>query len=406
MIKSANYFQISHTNGKCSIIYSAVIQKHIAEIVESGVITYFSFLLLEIKFIKVLNKRYIAIIIQIIFVVLAENHNGINPPTCKIITTKNICKISCVTKIILNFGVKYHVACSGVFDLIIPLPHSIYHKNIGHDTTATPYIFCDLTYFLCFHIIERKLIDVQQCLFCFVCEKHGGNHMPIQLQLNHIAKSFQHGRKKVLRDVSLEAAGGECVGILGANGCGKSTLLSVLAGIQAPNSGSMRLNGQELYAGKGKRQPVSPIGYVPQECPLMEELNALDNLKLWYSDSPLKLEEELESGFLAMLGIPDFLKVSVSKMSGGMKKRLSIGCAVAGNPQVLLLDEPGAALDLICKERIEVYLKNFRKRGNIILIATHEEREISLCDRLFILREGMLVPFDFDGNIHHLAGKL
>ena len=230
--------------------------------------------------------------------------------------------------------------------------------------------------------------------------------MPVSLTLSHITKSFQRGRKRVLKDISMEAAGGECVGILGANGCGKSTLLSVLAGIQPPDSGSFCLNGQELFAGRGKKKPAATIGYVPQECPLMEELNALDNLRLWYSGSPFKLEEELENGFLAMLGIPDFLKVSVSKMSGGMKKRLSIGCAVANNPQVLLLDEPGAALDLICKERIEVYLKNFRKQGNIILIATHEEREISFCDRLFILREGVLVPYDFDGNIHHLAGQL
>lgn len=229
--------------------------------------------------------------------------------------------------------------------------------------------------------------------------------MPISLELNHITKSFQHGRKRVLKDVSLTAAGGECVGILGANGCGKSTLLSVLAGIQLPDSGSFRLNGKELFSGRRKGDAAA-IGYVPQECPLMEELNALDNLRLWYSGSPLKLEEELENGFLAMLGIPDFLTVSVGKMSGGMKKRLSIGCAVACNPQVLLLDEPGAALDLICKERIEVYLRNFRKQGNIILIATHEEREISFCDRLCILREGMLMPFDFDGNIHHLAGQL
>lgn len=230
--------------------------------------------------------------------------------------------------------------------------------------------------------------------------------MYVNLELSHITKSFQRGRKRVLRDVSLKAAGGECVGILGANGCGKSTLLSVLAGIQPPDSGSFCLNGQEVFTGGRKKKSNASIGYVPQECPLMEELNALDNLRLWYSDSTLNLEEELESGFLAMLGIPDFLKVSVSKMSGGMKKRLSIGCAVAGSPQVLLLDEPGAALDLICKERIEVYLKNFRRQGNLILLATHEEREIFLCDRLFILWEGTLVPFDFDGNIHHLAGQL
>lgn len=107
-----------------------------------------------------------------------------------------------------------------------------------------------------------------------------------------------------------------------------------------------------------------------------------------------------------MLGIPDFLKVAVKNMSGGMKKRLSIGCALAKDPDVLLLDEPGAALDLICKERIEVYLKHYKSKGNIILLTTHEEREIMLCDRVFILKGGTLSPLEYDGNIHQLASKI
>ena len=227
----------------------------------------------------------------------------------------------------------------------------------------------------------------------------------LTLEIQHLKKSFRHGKKKVLQDICLDAQNGECIGILGANGCGKSTLLSILAGIQPASSGTVLLNGTDLFK-KNKKEYISLIGYVPQECPLMEELNAYDNLKLWYCDSPLSLPDELEQGFLAMLGIPDFLKIPVKNMSGGMKKRLSIGCAVAGNPCILLLDEPGAALDLICKERIEVYLKNFKKQGNIVLIATHEEREISICDRLFVLKNGILEAFQDDGNIHQLAGKL
>lgn len=236
------------------------------------------------------------------------------------------------------------------------------------------------------------------------------------LVIEHLQKSFQRGRKKVLTDINLCAMGGECIGILGANGCGKSTLLSILAGIQLPDSGSCLINGKtvisatprqghRLFPSSGKN-PLSEIGYVPQECPLIEELNALDNLKLWYCDSSLSLEEELDTGFLAMLGIPDFLKISVGNMSGGMKKRLAIGCALARNPHILLLDEPGAALDLICKERIEVYLRHYRQLGNIILLATHEEREIMLCDRLFILKDGILSPLEYDGNIHQLASKI
>lgn len=230
------------------------------------------------------------------------------------------------------------------------------------------------------------------------------NSKPL-LDIQHLQKSFRHGKKRVLTDINLTAHSGECIGLLGANGCGKSTLLSIVAGIQSPDSGSIHI--YDSPTNKEQTQyNTSQIGYVPQECPLINELNALDNLKLWYCDSPLSLNEELEHGFLAMLGIPDFLKIPVKNMSGGMKKRLSIGCAVAKNPHILLLDEPGAALDLICKERIEVYLKNFRKQGNTILLATHEEREIDLCDRLYILKDGILHPFDYNGNIHQLAGKL
>ena len=230
----------------------------------------------------------------------------------------------------------------------------------------------------------------------------------IDYKITHLQKSFRRGKRKVLTDVNLSATGGECIGILGANGCGKSTLLSILAGTQAPDAGSYMVNGTELFfrPGKKHRGSLAGIGYVPQECPLMEELNALDNLKLWYCNSSLSLTAELDNGFLSMLGIPDFLNVTVKKMSGGMKKRLSIGCALAGNPQILLLDEPGAALDLPCRDRIETYLKEYRSRGNIILLATHEEREIELCDKLFLLKDGVLTPLIYNGDIHELTAKL
>lgn len=225
-----------------------------------------------------------------------------------------------------------------------------------------------------------------------------------ELTVQNIKKTYRHGKKVILRDVSFTAHTGQCIGILGANGCGKSTLLSILAGVQNADSGSLSYQGEPLTP--GSRQARELFGYVPQENPLIDELSAYDNLRLWYCDSPLNLETELNEGILAMLGIPEFLHVRVNRMSGGMKKRLSIGCAIAGNPQILLLDEPGAALDLICKERISVYLKDCLAQGKIILLATHEEREIQLCDKLYILKNGILSELNFDGNIHHLAGRL
>lgn len=221
------------------------------------------------------------------------------------------------------------------------------------------------------------------------------------IQIKGLSKHF--GRRQILDNISLDVGEGTCVGILGENGCGKSTMLSILAGTLPKDSGDFFYQGSNLF--EDRRLHAEAVGYVPQGTPLLEELNAMDNLRLWYH-SRREIEEELDSGVLAMLGIPDFLKVRVSRMSGGMKKRLSIGCAVAHHPRVLLLDEPSAALDLICKERIANYLTEFKARGGIILLTTHDIQELPLCDSLYILKHGTLIPYEYDGNYHHLAGRL
>lgn len=220
------------------------------------------------------------------------------------------------------------------------------------------------------------------------------------IEIKQIQKKYK--KKAVLTDINLDVQEGSCVGILGGNGSGKSTLLSILAGVQKADNGSFLWGGADLFKNEKIREEI--LGYVPQGNPLMEELTAWDNLRLWYEKDELK--KELDGGVLDMLGIPDFLKVPVRKMSGGMKKRLSIGCSVANHPKLLLLDEPSAALDLICKERIGNYLKDFKAQGGSIILATHDVQEIELCDGWYILKNGMLEPYLYDGNVHHLVGKL
>ena len=220
------------------------------------------------------------------------------------------------------------------------------------------------------------------------------------IEIKQIQKKYK--KKAVLTDINLDVQEGSCVGILGGNGSGKSTLLSILAGVQKADNGSFLWGGADLFKNEKIREEI--LGYVPQGNPLMEELTAWDNLRLWYEKDELK--KELDGGVLDMLGIPDFLKVPVRKMSGGMKKRLSIGCSVANHPKLLLLDEPSAALDLICKERIGNYLKDFKAQGGSIILATHDVQEIELCDIWYILKNGMLEPYLYDGNVHHLVGTL
>jgi ABC-2 type transport system ATP-binding protein len=220
------------------------------------------------------------------------------------------------------------------------------------------------------------------------------------LKLCALCKAYH--KKQVLNNVSFSAGQGDCVGILGANGSGKSTLLSILAGVQRADGGSFFWKGQDLFRAPALR--ARAVGYVPQGTPLLSELTAWDNLSLWYERARLK--QELQGGVLDMLGIGEFLKTPVSKMSGGMKKRLSIGCAIASDPQVLLLDEPCAALDLVCKERILNYFREFKSRGGVLILATHDVQELELCDACLLLKDGALEPYAYDGNVHRLVGCL
>lgn len=237
----------------------------------------------------------------------------------------------------------------------------------------------------------------------------------MNISVKDIEKSYRNqlfSRKSILKGISFDATEGECIGILGTNGCGKTTLLSVLAGINEADNGSFVINTTDAY---GREQSVDVlkdtgcisniIGYVPQGNPLMEELSVRDNLKLWYCQSELKIDDELKNGVLKLLGVNEFVDMRVSKISGGMKKRLSIGCAVANQPRILILDEPGASLDVVCRDKIDKYLTHFKENGGIIIITTHESREIEMCDRTFVMKDGILEAYHYE-NAEKLAKDL
>ncbi len=213
----------------------------------------------------------------------------------------------------------------------------------------------------------------------------------------------------VLDRVSFSVSSGECISLVGANGSGKSTLLSILAGVNKADEGSFFVSDP---ASEGKRTDLLTdgrlrnrlIGYVPQGTPLIEELSAMDNLLLWYSRRDIP--ESCENGVIGLLGVSEFLDVAVHKMSGGMKKRLSIACAMAGNPSLLLLDEPTAALDLPCREKIYGFFRDFKANGGALLLVTHEPEEITLSDTCYLLKNGQVSVYPYDGDVHTLAERL
>lgn len=224
--------------------------------------------------------------------------------------------------------------------------------------------------------------------------------MGMKIECKGISKKY--GSKNVLKGIDLVAEGGDCIGILGGNGSGKSTLLTILAGVRNANGGDFFYDDISLFQNPKERAKL--IGYVPQGTPLIEELTAKDNLSLWYTKK--EMEQSLENGVLNTLGIGSFLTTTVSKMSGGMKKRLSIACSVHGRPPILLMDEPMAALDLVCKKNIAEYINNHRKKGGIVLLSTHDTFEIALCNKWYILKDGILKPFTYTGDIESIVREL
>ena len=219
--------------------------------------------------------------------------------------------------------------------------------------------------------------------------------------VDNIRKKY---KRSVLEDISFSVEKGQCIGILGANGCGKSTLLSIMAGTKKSNSGRIIYNG--IDAAINKNIFTDYIGYVPQENPLIEELSVNDNLKLWYSNSKKDLKKDFLDGVPAMLGLYEVKNVAVGKLSGGMKRRVSIAAALANDAPILILDELSAALDIVCKKEIRQYLTHYLKGNGTIVMTTHEEDEIAICNRLLIMKEGKLSEVDPNLSIEDLVNKV
>lgn len=198
-----------------------------------------------------------------------------------------------------------------------------------------------------------------------------------------------YGRKIVLEDLSLDLECGSCTFIIGTNGCGKSTLFSVLTGLKKARSGKLLIDGKEVK----ERQLQKLIGYVPQDNPLFPELTVKDNLLLWYGGKEA-LEKELKDGISEKLGLQELAKKRAGTLSGGQQRRVCIACAMAGNPRILIMDEPGAALDLECKEILFACLEEYRKAGGTVLMSSHDKADWEMGDVVYLLSGGKLLKKD------------
>lgn len=209
----------------------------------------------------------------------------------------------------------------------------------------------------------------------------------MELEIRDIKKSY--GKKQVLKKLSLVARTGECTGIIGANGCGKSTLLRILAGVEKADGGSILINGEIMK--KPSVQLAGYVGYIPQESVLIPELTVEDNLKLWAGFGNYRKNQKTLARLRSQFQLEGFYRERVKNLSGGMNKRVNIVCALIHEPSLLLMDEPSAALDLVFKEELRGYIRNFTENGGSVLISSHDEGEIARCQSLWAVREGTAI---------------
>ena len=219
------------------------------------------------------------------------------------------------------------------------------------------------------------------------------------LSVDKLNKTFttDAGDVHAVRDVSFHAKDGEMVAIIGASGSGKSTLLSLLGLLDAPDTGSIDMNGTQLAhldsAGRTKYRSRQ-VGFVFQAFNLIPNLSAKENVKLalefaeWPKDSRDARADEM----LAMVGLgPDKAERRPNKLSGGEQQRVAIARAFAAQPQLILADEPTGSLDKATGQKIVQLLREAATTQQAtVLVVTHDERVAKQADRRLEIEDGVL----------------
>ena len=209
------------------------------------------------------------------------------------------------------------------------------------------------------------------------------------LQLRAINKRF--GERQVLHQLDLDVANGECVALLGASGCGKSTALRVIAGLDHPDQGSIRINGAEMVDVPAERRRV---GMVFQSYALFPHLNVWDNLELGLrmrGGSAAARDERIRS-VLEVLQLSGQALQRPSQLSGGQRQRVALARALLRDPLVYLLDEPMSNLDAQLREDLRPQLRRLMIGGEQpVVYVTHDQQEaMALADRIAVMREGRI----------------
>jgi len=215
--------------------------------------------------------------------------------------------------------------------------------------------------------------------------------------------SFNYKNIKAIDELTLEIPAGISFGLLGPNGAGKTTLIRLLVGLLKPKAGSLRILGQTP-----SRQTAHLIGYMPQLPSLYTELSVIQNVNFFarvYRMNDKRQRNKHVEEAIKLVGLWQRRKDSVMKLSGGMKQRVSLACAIVHNPPLLFLDEPTVGLDPELRVTFWEHFTELTRQGTTLIVSSHTMDDAAHCDRLAFMRDGKLIAQGTPSELRKASGK-
>lgn len=219
------------------------------------------------------------------------------------------------------------------------------------------------------------------------------------ITVSNLTKTYGKGKEKVLAvdDVSFDVNAGEIFGLIGPDGAGKTSIFRMLTTVLLPDSGSATIQNLEMV--KNYKEIRKILGYMPGKFSLYQDLTIEENLEFFASVFNTTLAENYDLIKDIYIQIEPFKDRRAGQLSGGMKQKLALCCALIHKPQVLFLDEPTTGVDPVSRKEFWKMLKRLKEQGITMVVATPYMDEAALCDRIALMQNGKILAIETPENI-------
>lgn len=221
--------------------------------------------------------------------------------------------------------------------------------------------------------------------------------MEISVSVNQLLKSYTKGNTAAVKQVSFDVNKGELFGLIGPDGAGKTSIFRMLTTLILPDGGSASVNGMDVV--KDYKKIRKSIGYMPGKFSLYPDLTVEENLGFFATLFNTTVDENYHLIKDIYDQLSPFRKRRSGKLSGGMKQKLALCCALIHNPPVIFLDEPTTGVDPVSRKEFWEMLKRLKGQGITIVVSTPYMDEATMCDRIALLQEGRILSIDTPNNM-------